>query len=274
MRSNYLKRTHWSGLTVLLLLGIFLAPAWSQDDDAQPAESDPAPMAAADEAPAAEAEPADEAEHADDDHADQPHADDEHADLAHADGEHADGEHGHGNPHDLSHNDGSDMLSAPHEPSLDLALFTLIVFILLVAVLGKFAWAPILNGLKARENSMEGKMKKAEEMYEQANAKLAEYTRQLSEAQQEIKQMRDEAIKTADDKAKQIVEAAQQSASAERDRAIREIDAAKGSAINELAQASVNMAVDLAGQITRKELTPEDHANLIQDSISKLPSNN
>ncbi|MBA2115801.1 F0F1 ATP synthase subunit B family protein [Bremerella alba] len=254
MRSTYLKRTHWSGLTVLLLLGIFLAPAWSQDDEAQPAESDPAPMAAAEDAPANPAEHADDAEH--------------------AEGEHADEDHGHGNPHDLSHNDGSEMLSAPHEPSLDLALFTLIVFLLLVVVLGMFAWTPILNGLKARENSMEGKMKKAEEMYEQANAKLAEYTRQLSEAQQEIKQMRDEAIKLADDKAKQIVAAAQQSASAERDRAIREIDAAKGSAINELAQASVNMAVDLAGQITRKELTPEDHANLIQDSISKLPSNN
>jgi len=249
MRSTYLNRTHWSGLTALLLLGIFLAPAWSQDDDTQPAESDPAPMAADDE------------EHAAGDH-------------DHADGEHADEEHAHGNPHDLSHNDGSDMLSAPHEPSLDLALFTLLVFLILVIVLGWFAWTPILNGLKARENSMEGKMKKAEEMYEQANAKLAEYTRQLSEAQQEIKQMRDEAIKTADDKAKQIVEAAQQSASAERDRAIREIDAAKGAAINELAQASVNMAVDLAGQITRKELSAEDHANLIQDSISKLPSNN
>ncbi|MFN3153710.1 F0F1 ATP synthase subunit B [Bremerella sp.] len=269
MRSNYLKRTHWSGLTVLLLLGIFLAPAWSQDEESKPAESDPAPMAEAEAAPAEEAEHADEAKQAAGEHADS-----EHAPGEHADGEHAEGDHGHGNPHDLSHNDGSDMLSAPHEPSLDLALFTLLVFILLVVVLGKFAWAPILNGLKARENSMEGKMKKAEEMYEQANAKLAEYTRQLSEAQQEIKQLRDDAIKTADEKAKQIVEAAQQSASAERDRAIREIDAAKGSAINELAQASVNMAVDLAGQITRKELTPEDHANLIQDSISKLPSKN
>ncbi|PQO29174.1 ATP synthase F0 subunit B [Blastopirellula marina] len=266
MRSTHLKRTHWSGLTVLLLLGIFLAPAWSQDEEPKPAESDPAPMAAAEEAPAKEAEHADEAAHPKkDEHAadvNHPHVSDDAPDEFHHD------------PHDLSHNDATDMLEAPHEPSLDLAMFTLLVFILLVVVLGKFAWSPILSGLKARENSMEGKMKKAEEMYEQANAKLAEYTRQLSEAQQEIKQMRDDAIKTADEKAKQIVEAAQQSASAERDRAIREIDAAKGAAINELAQASVNMAVDLAGQITRKELTPEDHANLIQDSISKLPSNN
>ncbi len=266
MRSTHLNRTHWMGLTVLLLMGIFLAPAWSQDDEAQPAESDPAPMAAAEEAPAEEADHADEADH--------PEEDEHAADVNHPHVSEDAPDEFHHDPHDLSHNDATAMLEAPHEPSLDLALFTLLVFILLVIVLGKFAWAPILNGLKARENSMEGKMKKAEEMYEQANAKLAEYTRQLSEAQQEIKQMRDEAIKTADEKAKQIVEAAQQSASAERDRAIREIDAAKGAAINDLAQASVNMAVDLAGQITRKELTPEDHANLIQDSISKLPSNN
>lgn len=180
----------------------------------------------------------------------------------------------HGNEFDLSHNNATDMIAAPHEASLDLALFTLLVFLGLVIVLGLFAWKPIITGLKAREESMEGRLKQAEDMYAQAEARLAEYTRQLSEAQQEIKQMRDETIKAADEKGREIVEAAQQSATAERERAVREIDAAKGAAINELAQASVNLAIDLAGQITRKELSTADHANLIQDAISKLPSSN
>lgn len=181
---------------------------------------------------------------------------------------------GQGNEFDLSHNNATEMIAAPHEASLDLALFTLLVFLGLVTVLGLFAWKPIIAGLKAREESMEGRIRQAQEMYTQAEARLAEYTRQLSEAQQEIKQMRDDTIKAADEKSRQIVEAAQQSATAERERAVREIDAAKGAAINELAQASVNLAVDLAGQITRKELSTADHTRLIQDAISKLPSSN
>ncbi|GAA4424306.1 hypothetical protein [Bremerella cremea] len=263
MRSALLTRNMWSPLAALLLFALLVAPSWAQEDknEGDAAQNEAAPMAAADEEAPEITEEEMERQHA--------KADPE----LPSDGAHApeDMEH---NPHDLSHNDGSAMIAAPHEANLDLAAFTLIVFIVLVVVLGLFAWTPILAGLKARESSMEGKMKKAEEMYEQANAKLAEYTRKLSESQQEIKQMRDDMVKAADEKAKQIVEAAEKSASATLDRATREIDAAKGAAINELAQASVNLAVDLAGQITRKELKAEDHANLIQDSISKLPSNN
>ncbi len=265
MRSAFINQTVWSPFVALLLFSLLVAPTWAQDGGEEGAADDPAPMAAAEEE-----NPSEDAEHEEGETAAE-HA--KHDPLEPSEGAHAPEEHAH-NVNDLSHNDATAMISAPHEASLDLAAFTLIVFLVLVIVLGKFAWAPILNGLKARENSMEGKMKKAEEMYEQANAKLAEYTRQLSEAQQEIKQMRDETIQAADEKAKQIVAAAEKSASATLDRATREIDAAKGAAINELAQASVNMAVDLAGEITRKELKPEDHANLIQDSISKLPSNN
>lgn len=261
MRSQLLRRTSWTMFAGLLLFAVLLAPAWAQDAEKEEGKAEePQPMA---EEKAAEEE----------------HKDGEHKDIAAIIDEVEEGgieaveDHGH-NSNDLSHNDASASMSDPLAFQLELSLFTLIVFLALVVVLGYFAWTPIVAALKAREESMEGKMKKAEEMYEQAKAKLDEYTRKLSEAQQEIKQTRDEMIQLADQKAKDIEEAAQKSAQATMERATREIEAAKGAAISELAQASVNMAVELAGQITRKELTAEDHANLIQDSISKLPSNN
>ncbi|MBI1247451.1 hypothetical protein GC197_06335 [bacterium] len=266
MRSALFNPTMWSPLAALLLLAFLLSPTLADESgkEAEPAQKDPAPMAAGENHPKAELT-AEEMEAQEEFEKHNP----EHPST----GEHAPEEFPE-NPHDLSHNDPTEMQAAPHEPNISLAVFTLIVFIFLVWVLRHFAWAPIIEGLKARESSMEGKMKKAEEMYEQASAKLAEYNRKLADAQQEIKQLREDMIKAADDKAKQIVEAAQHSAEAERERAVREINAAKGAAINELAQASVNLAVDLAGQITRKELSAADHASLIQDSISKLPSTN
>ena len=266
MRSALFNPTTWSPLAALLLLAVLLSPTSADESgkETEPAHKDPAPMAAGDNHPKTEITQAE---------VDAQEDFDKHNPEHPSTGEHAPEEFP-PNPHDLSHNDPTEMQAAPHEPSISLAIFPLVVFVFLVWVLGHFAWSPIIEGLKARESSMEGKMKKAEEMYEQASAKLAEYNRKLAEAQKEIKQLREDMIKAADDKAKQIVDAAQQSAEAERQRAVREINAAKGAAINELAQASVNLAVDLAGQITRKELTAADHANLIQDSISKLPSSN
>lgn len=271
MRNALLRPTPWSTFAGVLLIGFLVAPAWAQDAEKEEPAAEAQPMATAEDARQEKQEDRHErAEKFKEIVADVADGDLEEA-IADA---HDEGHAGHGNPDDLSHNDASASLEDPLAFQLELSLFTLFVFLGLVTVLGYFAWGPIVAALKAREESMEGKMKKAEEMYEQAKAKLDEYTRKLSEAQQEIKQTRDDMIKLADDKAKQIEEAAQKSAQATMERATREIEAAKGAAINELAQASVNLAVELAGEITRKELTPEDHANLIQDSISKLPSTN
>ncbi|PQO42738.1 ATP synthase F0 subunit B [Blastopirellula marina] len=267
MRNALLQPKPWSTFAGVLLIGFLFAPAWAQDTEKEEHAAEAQPMAAAEHAaPEKKEDLHDEMKEIV-------------ADIAAGDLEAAEEvAHGHDddghNENDLSHNDPSDSLADPLAFQLELSLFTLFVFLGLVIVLGYFAWGPIVAALKAREESMEGKMKKAEEMYEQAKAKLDEYTRKLSEAQQEIKQTRDEMIQLADQKAKQIEEAAQKSAHATMERATREIEAAKGAAINELAQASVNLAVELAGEITRKELTAEDHANLIQDSISKLPSTN
>ncbi len=247
-----------------------MGSVWAQDDGDAGAQADPAPMATAQDDSPEEPQGDIEGELPPSQDPLQPTEGAPEMDHPVGPAHEADGH----NPYDLSHNNANDMISAPHEPSIDLAFFTLIVFISVAVLLGMFAWKPIMAGLDAREQSMDGKMKRAEEMYQQAEAQLAEYTRKLSEAQQEIKQMREETLKAAEEKSRQIVQAAQESATAERQRAIREIDAAKGSAINELAQASVNLAVDLAGQIARKELSAEDHANLIRDAVTQFSSSN
>jgi len=183
-------------------------------------------------------------------------------------------EEGHGNPHDLSHNDGTEMLDAPHEGNIDLATFTFVVFLGLLGVLGAFAWKPIMHGLAEREKSMDGKLAEAQRMFDEAETKLNEYNRRLNESQQEIRQLREQAMQAADEKGKQMIAEAQASAKAERDRSLREIEAAKVAAINELSSTSVNLAIDLASKITRKELRPDDHAALIRDAIEQIPSKN
>ena len=61
-----------------------------------------------------------------------------------------------------------------------------------------------------------------------------------------------------------------QAAKDELDRALREIDRAKDGAIQDLAVASANVAIDLARKVIREKLTPESNNELVRDALAKL----
>jgi len=157
---------------------------------------------------------------------------------------------------------------------VDLAIVTLVVFLLVLAVLWRFAWGPILEGLAKREQGIADEIDSAKKNHEDARALLAEYQRQLDSARDEVRQMIESGKKTAERQQQQIVAGARQAAAAERDRALREIGAAKNEAIRELAKGSIDTAVDLAGKIVGRQLSPDDHSRLVHEALEKFPSKN
>ena len=74
-----------------------------------------------------------------------------------------------------------------------------------------------------------------------------------------------EAKKEAEAAKDRIVSEAQDEAQKAKQRALADIESAKEQAVRELAQKSVDSAVQLAGALVRKELTPDRHAQLIQE---------
>lgn len=176
--------------------------------------------------------------------------------------------------HALEHGDASPALASPADLRFDLSIYTLIVFLILLAVLYKFAWAPIAAGLEKREQTIAKQIADAEHASAMAAKQLQEYERKLAAATEEaraiVTQARQDAI-TAKDK---IVAEAQSAASKERDRAVAEIASAKNQALREIAQQSVSTAISLASNIIRREVKPEDHDKLIADSLSKFSNLN
>ena len=67
-----------------------------------------------------------------------------------------------------------------------------------------------------------------------------------------------------------IVAEARQAADQQRDRAVREIDAAKGAAMQDLAVTSANLAIDLARQVVRQELSAETQNKLVRDAMGRM----
>jgi F-type H+-transporting ATPase subunit b len=152
------------------------------------------------------------------------------------------------------------------------AVWTLVIFLTVVVVLGKFAWGPILKGLQARESYILESLEKAKREREQAEARLKEYEDRLAQARTEATAIVDEGRRDAEVLKNKILEEARREAEQERERTKREIRIATDTATKELYALSARLATDMAGRIIRKELTPQDHERLIADSIQELSS--
>jgi F-type H+-transporting ATPase subunit b len=154
----------------------------------------------------------------------------------------------------------------------DLAIFTFIVFVILLVVLRKFAWGPIMQALERREHNIAEHISQAERNHEQARLLLAEYEQRLAAASNEVRELLDEARRDAEVTKQSILAEARQGAEAEKARALRDIESATDAALESLAKRSSQLAVDLAGKIVGAQLTKDDHARLIQDAVAKFPA--
>jgi len=158
----------------------------------------------------------------------------------------------------------------PLEFKTDLALWTFVVFIVLLLVLKKFAWKPISESLDRRERHISENIAAAQRAQDDAKKMLAEYDRKLAGAADEVRAMLEEARRDAEGTKQQIVAEAKSAAHAEHERAMREIRTATDAAVEELSQRSADLAVALAGKIVSAKLTGEERSRLVQESLSKF----
>lgn len=162
----------------------------------------------------------------------------------------------------------------PFDWQTDLALWTGVVFVVLMLVLWKFAWGPIAQGLDRREHGIADQIAQAENANAEAQELLAQYESKLAAAQEEVRGLIDEGRRQAEKQAQEILERARQEGDIERQRAMREIDQATAGAVKELAERSASLAVELAGRIVATELKPSDHERLIQQAVGDFAKQN
>jgi len=220
--------------------------------------------------PAAGVERIDAAKTAGAEAADTPHA----AEGAPAAGEHAAESHAAGqhDETDLSHGNASANLGSLVDPRFDMTIYSFIVFLLLLAVLYKFAWGPIALALERRENTIARQIEEARLASEKGASLLREYEAKIAAATDEARQIVAGARKDAELAKDRIVVEAREAAQKEREKAVAEITIAKNQALDEIAQRTVKTAISLASQIVRREVRPQEHEALIGDAINEFSS--
>ncbi len=152
----------------------------------------------------------------------------------------------------------------------DLAIWTLIVFVLLFLVLKTFAWPQITEALVEREKRIADNIAAAEAQNAEARRLLAEHEAKLAAAAGEVRALLEEARRDADHTRRSIEADGHKAAQDELARAVREIGRARDAAVQELAIASANVAIDLARKVVRDRITPDQQSQIVRDALAKL----
>ena len=148
-------------------------------------------------------------------------------------------------------------------------LFQLVMFIILLALLKKFAWGPIMGIMKQREEHIASEIEAAEKSRVDAAKVLEEQKALLKEARQEAQLMVENAKKHGDSQREEIITTARQEASRLKEAAKVEIEQQKEQAITALREQVASLSVMIASKVIEKELNAEDQQKLIDDYIQR-----
>tara|TARA_B100001094_G_scaffold314386_1_gene353179 strand:+ start:564 stop:1052 length:489 start_codon:yes stop_codon:yes gene_type:complete len=140
-----------------------------------------------------------------------------------------------------------------------LIIWTTIIFSLLLVVLKKFAWKPILSAVDERNKSIEEALRSADKAKEEMALLNADNERILNEA----KKQRDALLKEARDIKEGIIKEAQENANKQADKILtsakEQISNEKIKAITELKNKVAILSIDIAEKVLKRELKEKSH---------------
>lgn len=157
-------------------------------------------------------------------------------------------------------------------PDIGLVFWTGLIFLLLMFVLGKFIWKPILSAVKNREDNIQSAL----DMAKETKAEMEQLQTKNKNILIEARADRDHIIKEAKETSDRMIDDAKGKSKTEADKIIENakvsIESEKSAAINELKSQVASIAIEIAGKVIREELSSDqkqtDLASKLADDIS------
>ncbi len=159
-------------------------------------------------------------------------------------------------------------------PGFGLVFWTAITFLILLWILRKFAWKPILGAVSEREESIKSALDSAEEAKKEMQNLQADNERILKEARAE----RDAMLKEARELKEGILSDAKEHAKAEGDKIIKQaqsaIESEKKAAVADIKAQVANLSVDIAEKVIKEELSDKKkQLKLVDDMLDDIKLN-
>ena len=154
-----------------------------------------------------------------------------------------------------------------------LTIWTIVTFLVLLLLLRKFAWKPVLQALTNRENTIRESLERAEHAKEMAERILTENNTRLGQAEEEARRILAEGREAGDRMKQEITQKAHDEARAMVDRAKAEIERSKSAAIQELRSEVASMAITVAEKTLDQKLDREQQTKIIDKELANLSKN-
>ena len=155
---------------------------------------------------------------------------------------------------------------------LDPGLFvwTIITFLILLGLLSKFAWKPLLHALEKRENEIAKSLEDAEKARKELDRLTSEGNEIIAKARSEAQAIVGEGKKAADQLKESTLSKAKETAAANLDDAKEQIKMEKEKAIAEIKGEVVGLSLSIAEKLVKKNLNEEDNKSLINESLKNI----
>ena|SRR5687767_2373336 len=156
------------------------------------------------------------------------------------------------------------------QPDPGLFIWTILTFLVLLALLAKFAWRPLLQALESRQESIRKSLddaQKAKQELERLHVESAEIIRQsrveadaiVSQSRSDAERLREEMKQKARAEADAIVKNAE-----------RQIQLETGRALQQIRREAVDLSVMIASKLIQRNLTKEDNEKLIDEALQQV----
>ena len=159
---------------------------------------------------------------------------------------------------------------SPFAGNVGNALWTLVIFLLVVTVLGKFAWGPILALLQQREEFIHRSLADAKRDRDEAETRLKDYAARIQGARNEAATIVEEARRDAERMREDLRQRARTEADTIIQNAERQIGLQTQRAIQDIRREAVDLSVAIASKIIQRNLTKEDNQRLIDDALRQV----
>ena len=156
------------------------------------------------------------------------------------------------------------------QPDPGLFIWTILTFLVLVGLLAKFAWRPLLDALEGRRATIAKALddaQKARQELERLQRESAEMMRQARvEAESIVSRSRSDAEALREElKQKSRAEAASIVKNAE-----KQIQMETARAVQQIRTEAVELSVAIASKILKRQVSTEDHESLIEDTLKQV----
>ena len=153
-------------------------------------------------------------------------------------------------------------------------IFVMVNFLVLVAILYKFMWGPVIRMIDSRQQTIDDSLNKADAARREAVQMSAKLAEEIADARRQAKAIIDDAQKTAEETKEDILAQARTSADSILARAEAEIAKEKADAILAIKGEVADMVVSVAGRLLAEDMTDKQHMALVDKYIAEVAAKN